>query len=132
MRFFSVRTAFNRVFKVIIWIVIFLFALAILGLSPLLFAWYVFQLFYKKKVGLALDKLAKQLRDINLVLDVLGNVTVFNWIDNYTDRHEYGNPDETISYVLFCRSKQGKLTNFDKLIYKLIILVDKDHFKVFE
>ena len=126
------KAALKRIATVFMWIGLFFVALIILASSPIAFIFNLFRLFWKKQIGSGIDHLNSDMRKVNLTLDVLANVTVFNWFDNHTDRHLYGNSGETVSEVLYHRNKEGKLTKFDALIYKLVIGLDKKHFEVFE
>ena len=108
------------------------FAIIILSFAPILFIIGLVKIFYKTKVGKGLDDLGDDLRCVAFVLDKLGNVTVFNWLDFKTDRPNYGNPTQTISEVLWMRSKIEKLTFLDKVIYNLITVFDKNHFEIFD
>lgn len=76
-----------------------------------------------------MDALNSDLRKVNYTLDLLGNVTLFSWIDHKKDRHEYGNYNETISIVLHKREKANQMTWFDKTVYWFITLFDRKHFK---
>ena len=109
------------------------FAIIILSFAPILFLIGLIKIFWKTKVGKGLDDLGDDLRCVALVLDKLGNVTIFNWLDfSSPETPKYGDPHQTISEVLFIRSKVHKLTFLDGLIFKLIDGVDKGHFEVFE
>lgn len=122
--------AFKRVGILIMWLVVFVFALCLIAtFSPFAFLYNLIRLFYKKKVGNGLDALNSDLRKVNYTLDLLGNVTLFSWIDHKKDRHEYGNYNETISIVLHKREKANQMTWFDKTVYWFITLFDRKHFK---
>ena len=109
------------------------FAIIILSFAPFLFLIGLIKIFWKTKVGKGLDDLGDDLRCVALVLDKLGNVTVFNWLDfSSEETPKYGNPTQTISEVLYLRNKVNKLTFLDCLIFKLIDGLDKGHFEVFE
>ena len=126
------KIALKRILTTFKWIGLFFFAIIILLVAPIAFLYNLFRLFYKSRIGVGIDDLNNELRTVNYTLDVLGNVTVFNWFDHHTDRHLYGISGETVSEVLYHRNKEGKLTKFDALIYKLVIGLDKKHFEVFE
>lgn len=124
--------AIKRIFNLLKWIGLFIFALTILTVSPIAFLYNLLRIFWKTKVGNGLDKLTGELRTVDYTLDVLGNVTVFNWFDHYTDRHPYGLSGQSVSEVLYYRQKEGTLTKIDSIIYYSILKVDKTHFEVFK
>lgn len=127
------KIALKRILTIIKWIFLMVFAIIILSFAPILFLIGLVKIFYKTKVGKGLDKLGSDLRNINLSLDEMGCLTVFNWLDFSTDdRAKYGIPGQKISYVLYLRNKSNQLTFLDNLIYKLIVKLDKPHFEVFE
>ena len=127
------KIALKRIWVIIQWVLIMIFAYYFLKyVVPIAFLIGLFKIFWKTKIGKGLDELGDDFYSVNFVLDKLGNVTVFNWLDFKTDRPNYGKPKETISEVLYMRERIGKLTFLDKLIYKLITVFDKDHFKIFD
>lgn len=128
------KIALKRIVTIIKWISLMVFAYYFLKyLAPIAFVIGIYKIFWKSKVGKGLDDLAVDLRNVNLCLDELGCVTVFKWLDFSNDgRAKYGIPGEKISYVLYLREKQNKLTFLDRLIFKLIDGLDKGHFEVFE
>lgn len=128
------KQALKRIWTIIMWVALMLFAYFFLKyLVPIAFVIGLVKIFYKTKVGKGLDKLGSDLRNINLSLDEMGCLTVFNWLDFSTDdRAKYGIPGQKISYVLYVRNKSNQLTFLDNLIYKLIVKLDKPHFEVFE
>ncbi|MCP6497791.1 hypothetical protein NL476_27905, partial [Klebsiella pneumoniae] len=77
---------------------------------PIAFVIGLFKIFWKTKIGRGLDELGDDFYSVCFVLDKLGNVTVFNWLDFKTDRPNYGKPKETISEVLWMRNTINKLT----------------------
>ena len=127
----KVKVATKRILNLVKWIGLFIFALTILTISPIAFLYNLLRIFWKTKVGNGLDKLTGELRTVDYTLDVLGNVTVFNWFDHYTDRHPYGLSGQSISEVIYYRNKENKLTKFDKFLYTNINKLDKGHFDVF-
>lgn len=115
------------------WVALMLFAIIILSFAPIFFLIGLVKIFYKTKIGKSLDDLGDDLRCVAFVLDKLGNVTIFNWLDfSSPETPKYGDPNQTISEVLFLRAKVDKLTFLDGLIYKMIVKLDKGHFEVFE
>lgn len=127
------KVALKRMTNIIMWVALMLFAIIILSFAPIFFLIGLVKIFYKTKIGKSLDDLGDDLRCVALVLDKLGNVTIFNWLDfSSPETPKYGNPTQTISEVLFIRSKVDKLTFLDGLIYKVIVKLDKGHFEVFE
>lgn len=126
------KIAFKRILTIIKWIFLMIFAIIILSFAPILFLIGLIKIFWKTKVGKGLDDLGDDLRCVALVLDKLGNVTIFNWLDfSSAETPKYGNPTQTISEVLYLRNKVNKLTFLDGLIFKLIDGVDKGHFEAF-
>lgn len=127
------KAALKRILTIVKWISLMVFAIIILSFAPLLFLIGLIKIFWKTKVGKGLDDLGDDLRCVAFVLDKLGNVTVFNWLDfSSAETPKYGNPAQTISEVLHLRNKVNKLTFLDRLIFKLIDALDKGHFEVFE
>lgn len=125
--------ALKRIGIILMWLGLILFAYFFLKyLVPIAFLIGLFKIFWKTKVGKGLDDLGDDLYSVGFVLDKLGNVTVFNWLDFKTDRPNYGKPKETISEVLWMRSKIEKLTFLDKVIYRLITVFDRNHFEIFD
>lgn len=109
------------------------FAIIILSFAPILFLIGLIKIFWKTKVGKGLDDLGDDFRCVALVLDKLGNVTVFNWLDfSSPETPKYGDPHQTISEVMYLRNKVNKLTFLDQIIFKMIDGVDKGHFEVFD
>ena len=126
------KVALKRILTIIKWIFLMVFAIIILSFAPIFFLIGLVKIFYKTKVGKGLDDLGDDLRCVALVLDKLGNVTIFNWLDfSSAETPKYGNPTQTISEVLYLRNKVNKLTFLDGIIFKLIDGVDKGHFEVF-
>ena len=126
------KIALKRILTTFKWIGLFFFAITILLVAPIAFLYNLFRLFYKSRIGVGIDDLNNELRTVNFTLDVLGNVTVFNWFDHYKDRHPYGISGQSVSEVLYYRNKKNKLTKFDKFLYTSITKLDKVHFEVFE
>ena len=128
----KIKIALKRVLNTLMWVVLFIFALSVLLLTPVAFMYNLIRLFWKSKIGTGIDALNNELRTVCYTLDVLGCVTVFNWFDHYTDRHPYGISGESVSEVLYYRNKENKLTKFDKFLYVNIDKIDKGHFNIFD
>ena len=127
------KAALKRITTIIMWLGLMIFAIIILSFAPIFFFIGLIKIFWKKTIGKGLDELGEDLRCVAFVLDKLGNVTVFNWLDfSDSETPKYGEPHQTISEVLYFRNKANKLTFLDALIYKLITALDKKHFEVFE
>ena len=127
----KIKIALKRVLNTLMWVVLFIFALTVLLLTPVAFIYNLIRLFWKSKIGTGIDALNYELRTVCYTLDVLGNVTLFNWIDHWKDRPEYGISGQTISEVLYYRSISNTLDFKDRVIYKAIIVLDKKHFHIF-
>lgn len=128
------KVGLKRILTILMWVFLMLFAYFFLKyLVPIAFVIGLVKMFWKTKIGKSLDDLGDDLRCVAFVLDKLGNVTVFNWLDfSGIETPKYGNPHQTISEVLYLRWKVDKLTFLDNVIYKIIIKLDKPHFDVFE
>lgn len=73
---------------------------------------------------------AKYNKNIAISYDQLGNVLggpLFNVILKKKGGHEFGNPDETISFVLGENKKSKTLTNFGLWIADKLNEIDPDH-----
>lgn len=128
----KVKVAIKRVGNTLKWILLFIFACVILCVAPIAFLYNLFRIFWKTRVGVGIDRLNGELRTVNYTLDVLGNVTVFNWFDHYTDRHPYGISGQSVSEVIFYRHQENKLTKLDKFLYVNIDKADRGHFEIFK
>lgn len=123
------KTAAKRVVAVLLWLIV-----SVLGLSfivvttPVTMPLYFFKIFNKKNIGEALDEWGNDSRNIAYAIDLLGNATLFDWVDIIPNKHPYGMPREVISYVLFKRLRDSTTTKFDTLVIKFIKLFDKQHF----
>ena len=123
--------AIKRILTVIMWLLLMFFALVILTLTPIAFLTGLVFIFYKRKIGTGLDNLAHDLYKVTYVLDVLGNVTIFNWLWFMFKRskgYKFGNLDETISLVLQRNYETKTLTKFGAWIYVAINTLDPGHF----
>ena len=125
------KIALKRILTTFKWIGLFIFAITILLVAPIAFLYNLVRLFWKTKIGNAIDRFNAEFRTVCYTLDVLGNVTVFNWFDHYTDRHPYGISAESVSEVLYYRSLEKKLSKIDNIIYRGIIKLDPVHFEIF-
>ena len=128
----KIKIALKRVLNTFKWFLLFVFAITILCVAPIAFLYNLIKLFWKTRIGIGIDNLDNELRTVCYTLDVLGNVTVFNWFDHYKDRHPYGISGQSVSEVLYYRNKQNKLTKFDAFLYRNINKADKGHFEIFE
>ena len=128
----KIKIALKRVLNTLMWFLLFVFAITILCVAPIAFLYNLIKLFWKTRIGIGIDNLNNELRTVCYTLDVLGNVTVFNWFDHYKDRHSYGISGESVSEVLYYRNKENKLTKFDKFLYVNIDKIDKGHFNIFD
>ena len=64
-------------------------------------------------------------------LDLLGNVTIFNWLwflFKTKEGYKFGNVRETISYVLKVNYEQDTLRYLGKPLYNIINKLDPEHF----
>lgn len=125
------RIAIKRILTVIMWLLLMFFALVILGLTPIAFLTGLIFIFYKRKIGTGLDDLAYDLYKVTYVLDVLGNVTIFNWLwfmFKRSEGYKFGNIDETISLVLRRNYDTNTLTKFGRWLYTAINTIDPGHF----
>ena len=127
----KIKIALKRVLNTFKWFLLFVFAITILCVAPIAFLYNLIKLFWKTRIGIGIDNLNNELRTVCYTLDVLGNVTVFNWFDHWKDRPEYGISGQTISEVLYYRSISNTLDSKDRVIYKAIIVLDKKHFHIF-
>ncbi|AYO58175.1 hypothetical protein CO230_08610 [Chryseobacterium sp. 6424] len=130
------KAAVNRVLVVLMWIGLMLFAFYVLKyVIPVAFVIGVFSKFFRSKIGTALDEFAADFRGVTYTLDVLGNVTIFNWLwflFKQKSGYRFGNVNETISFVLWMNRQSGTLRPPGLLIYRGIELLDRKHFEVFE
>ena len=88
--------------------------------------------FWRKKIGSGLDEYGKDLHKLSFTLDLLGNVTIFNWLwflFKTKDGYKFGELRETISFVLHQNHKTNTLTKFGTFIYNSIVKVDRKHFE---
>ena len=71
------------------------------------------------------------LKKVNYTLDLLGNVTIFNWLwflFKTREGYKFGNVRETISYVLKVNHEQSTLRYLGKPLYNIINKLDPGHF----
>lgn len=125
--------ALKRVLTLLQWIIIGLLAFYILKyIAPVAFIVGLFFMFWKQKVGSGIDKLSTDLRSVSYCFDLLGNVTIFNWLWFLFKKKEgrkFGNCTETISFVLQRNYEKETLTNFGLWWYKFIQFIDPEHFE---
>ena len=126
------KTALKRIKTILMWIIIGILSLYLLKyVAPIAFIIGVFMLFYKKTIGTGLDDLAIDLKKVNYTLDLLGNVTIFNWLwflFKSKNGYKFGNIGETISLVLKRNYDSNTLKFLGKPLYKLIDYFDPGHF----
>ena len=126
------KTALKRVKTIFMWILIGILSFYLLKyVAPIAFIIGAFMLFYRKTIGTGLDDLAIDLRKVNYTLDLLGNVTIFNWLwflFKSKDGYKFGNVRETISYVLKVNYEAGTLRYLGKSLYDIINKLDPGHF----
>ena len=126
------KTALKRIKTIFMRILIAIFSFYLLKyVAPIAFIIGIFMLFYRKTIGTGLDDLAADLRKVNYTLDLLGNVTIFNWLwflFKSKNGYKFGNVRETISYVLKVNYEQGTLRYLGKPLYNIINKLDPGHF----
>lgn len=128
------KIAFSRCCSVLLWVVLILFALGILNKWVLLatFLLGVFDNFYRRKIGKALDRWAAMFKRIAYTLDMLGCVTIFDWtwfLWKKKDGFQFGATGITISFVLKKNFDNGTLFFLGKPLYYIIKFFDKKHFE---
>lgn len=127
---------FIRIKTLIQWLLLFVLAIVILFLfAPISFIIGLISKFWRKKIGSGLDDFTQNLQAVTYTLDLLGNVTLFDWLwflFKKKDGYRFGQKGETISFVLWKNFKQKSLTKFGQYLYSTIDFFDKGHFNVFE
>ena len=127
------KTAFKRIKTIVMWIIIGIFSFYLLKyIIPISFIIGCFLLFYRKTIGTGLDDLAIDLKKVNYTLDLLGNVTIFNWLwflFKTKDGYKFGNFNETISSALGKNERDKTLSKTGKLLVKILDFLDKNHCK---
>ena len=125
------KIAFKRIKTILMWIVIGIFSFYLLKyVAPISFVIGCFLLFYRKTIGTGLDDLAIDLKKVNYTLDLLGNVTIFNWLwflFKTKDGYKFGNFNETISSALGKNERDKTLSKTGKLLVKILDFLDKNH-----
>ena len=125
------KTAFKRIKTIVMWIVIGIFSFYLLKyVVPISFIIGCFLLFYRKTIGTGLDDLAIDLKKVNYTLDLLGNVTIFNWLwflFKTKDGYKFGNFNETISSALGKNQRDKTLTKCGKILVSILDFLDKNH-----
>ena len=128
--------ALQRIKTLLIWLLLMIFAVVILVVFvPPAFIVGIVGKFWRTKIGNGLDEFSTDLKNTSITLDVLGNITVFNWLWFLFKRksgYKFGKLNETISYVLWRNYTAETLTGFGLLLYKMIDSFDRGHFKIFE
>lgn len=92
----------------------------------------LFTTFYGKKARTGISTLSDDFTSISVLLDILGNVTIFNWtwfIWKTKNGYRFGNRKETISYVLKINQENGTLTLIGLALFNIINTIDKGHFE---
>ncbi|MXV39382.1 hypothetical protein GO491_11955 [Flavobacteriaceae bacterium Ap0902] len=124
------KLAIKRIGIVLLWLLIVLLSVLLLVLTtPITLPMFLYKTFNKKNIGQGLDLLQKDLRNIAYAIDLVGNATLFDWIDIFPNKHPYGEPREPISFVLYKRFRDDCLTKFDTCVMAFILLFDKNHFE---
>lgn len=126
------RTALKRIGIVLLWALILIAALILLVILVMpAFLVGVFSKFFRRKVGAGMDDFASDLKGLNIAIDILGNVTIFNWLwflFKTKEGYKFGSYRETISYVLKINHDAGSLKFLGLPLYNFINFVDKGHF----
>lgn len=126
------KLIFKRFKTLVQWIALGVFAFLLLKyITPIAFVIGVFLMFWKRKIGNGLDQLSDDIKDVAYTLDLLGNVTIFNWLWFLFKKKEgypFGNVRETISYVLKVNHDKGTLRVFGRGLYYIINKIDNGHF----
>ncbi len=118
------------------WIGLILFAIIILTVFvPPAFVIGVIAKFWRRSIGNAMDEFSSDLKATAIVLDILGCVTIFNWLwflFKKKNGYKFGSINDTVSYVLHRNYKDETLTKFGKWLYNTINRADNGHFEIFE
>ena len=126
------KIAFKRIKTILMWIIIGFFSFYLLKyVAPVAFIIGCFLLFYRKTIGTGLDDLAIDLKKVNYTLDLLGNVTIFNWLwflFKTKDGYRFGNSGETVSVVLKRNYDMETLWGLGYPLYNIINRLDPGHF----
>lgn len=127
------KAAIKRVINILKWFGLMIFAIVVLVIFMIpSFIIGLVSKFWRKKIGTGLDEYGEDLHKLSFTLDLLGNVTIFNWLwflFKTSNGYKFGNIRETISYVLHQNFKTKTLTKFGNFLYITIIYVDKKHFE---
>lgn len=103
----------------------------VLAFAPLAFIAGLFFIFFRRKIGNALDELGADLKKVAFTLDLLGNVTIFNWLWFWFKKKpgaHFGEIGETISEVLAKNMRTDTLTGFGRFWVCVINKFDPGHF----
>ena len=117
------------------WIALIIFAMIILTVFvPPAFIVGVIAKFWRRSIGKAMDEFSIDLKATAIVLDILGCVTIFNWLwflFKKKNGYKFGSINDTVSYVLHMNYKDETLTKFGKWLYNTINRADNGHFEIF-
>ena len=126
----------KRLLNLLQWLLLFVIATVILIVfCPIAFIIGVISKFWRKTLGVGLDDFTENLSNVTYTLDLLGNVTLFDWlwfIWKKREGYKFGQRGETISYVLWKNVKQKTITKTGNYLYNLINFFDNGHFEIFE
>ena len=126
----------ERIKTLLSWIGLFLFGLIILTIFvPLTFLAGIISKFWRRKIGEGFDELTRNLKAATYTIDLMGNVTVFDWVwflFKTKEGYRFGQVGETISFVLWKNKKENTLVKLGPGLFSLIDFFDPGHFNVFE
>lgn len=104
--------------------------LLLLIVSPLSMAFHTFYYLITVKLQTGVNKLGSWLKTVALSVDQLGNVLggdMFAILFTKKGGHHFGDPDDTISYVLARNFYKRKLNIFGKLLYWILNKIESGH-----
>ena len=118
------------------WVALIIFAIVILTVFvPPAFIIGVTAKFWRRSIGKAMDEFSSDLKATAIVLDILGCVTIFNWLwflFKKKNGYKFGSISDTVSYVLHRNFKDETLTAFGLWLYNTINRADNGHFEIFD